>query len=233
MRFSPEPDVAPIAALIGDPARTAMLFALLDGGTLPASELARRAGVSPSAASGHLAKLVAGKLLVVEPAGRQRLYRMGTSDVGRAMEALATIAKPVKIVALTQGRALNQLRVARSCYDHLAGKLGVGLTDAFVEHNVVVSAGHRDYRVTAHGRAYLLSRGIDVGPLLRKKRYFARQCIDWTERRPHLAGALGAAVRDYLFANAWIARTRGSRAIRITTAGYAAIERQFDISLRE
>jgi DNA-binding transcriptional ArsR family regulator len=232
IRFSPDPDVSAIGALIGDPTRTAMLFALLDGRALPAAELARRAGVSPTAASGHLAKLVAGRLLVVEPVGRQRFYRIATGDVGRAMEALALVAKPPTIVALTQGRISEQMRLARSCYDHLAGKLGVGLTDAFLARDVLVPAGRRDYRMTAHGKDYLLGLGIDVEPLLLRKRHFARQCLDWTERRPHLAGALGFAMRDHLLRKGWIVRTNCSRAICITTDGYAAIEQHFNLNLR-
>jgi DNA-binding transcriptional ArsR family regulator len=233
VRFSPDPDVSSIGALIGDPARAAMLFALLDGRTLPATELARRAGVSPTAASGHLAKLVAGRLLVVEPAGRQRFYRIAASDVGRAMEALAVVAKPPKIVALTRAAFQNKCASARSCYDHLAGKLGVGLTDAFLARHVIVPAGSDDYRLTVDGKAYLLTLGIDVEPLLLRKRHFARQCLDWTERRPHLAGALGFAVRGHLLAQDWIACTRGSRAICITTDGYAAIEQHFNLNLRK
>jgi len=231
MRSSPDPNVSQIGALIGDRARTAMLFALLDGRTLPATELARRAGVSPNSASGHLAKLVDGGLLVVEAAGRQRLYRMATSDVGRAIEALAAIAKPAKIVALSQSRAAQQMRIARSCYDHLAGKLGVGITEALVSRKQLVPVGRRSYRVTADGSAYFLRLGIDVEALFSKKRSFARQCIDWTERRPHLAGALGAALREYLFEGGWIACTKTSRALRISPEGHTAIEQHFGIRL--
>ncbi len=231
VRPSPDPDISPIAALIADPGRMAMLFAVLDGRTLSASELARRAGISATAASGHLAKLIAGGLLVVRPVGRQRLYRMATGDVGRAVEALAVVAQPPKIIALSQSKVVGQMHLARSCYDHLAGKLGVGITESLVARHVIVPVRRSDYRVTAKGSAYLLTLGIDVEPLLRKKRYFARQCIDWTERRPHLAGALGAAVRDRFFANGWIERTRASRAIRITSEGRAAIEQFLGLTL--
>lgn len=232
MRFSTDPDISTIAALIGHPARAAILFALLDGQMLPARELARLAGRSPTASSGHLGKLVEGGLLIVHQTGRERLYRMASSEIGDAMEALALVAKPVKSVALTQGMAVDRMRLARSCYDHLAGKLGVGVTEALLARKVIVPAGVRDFRVTPEGSAYLSSLDIEVAPLLTKKRFLARQCIDWTERRPHLAGALGAAVLDRFFANGWIARTRNSRAIRITPEGDHAVERHFGLRLQ-
>ena len=230
-RASPDPDVAQVAALIADPGRTAMLIALLDGQMLPASELAYRAGIAPNAASAHLGKLVAAGLLAMEPAGRQRLYRLATGDVGRAIEALATIARPAKIAALQQSRAAQQLRLARSCYDHLAGALGVGITDALIGRNVIEPVGGHDYRVTAAGMVHLRELGIEVDALRHQKRHLARQCLDWTERRPHVAGALGAAVRDLLLANGWIGRVKGNRSIRITADGQAALKQHFGLDL--
>ena len=231
LRFSTDPDIATIAALIGHPARAAILFALLDGQMLPARELARSAGVSPTAASGHLGKLVDGGLLVVRQAGRERLFRMAGSEVADAMEALAVVAKPAKLVALTQGLVVDRMRLARSCYDHLAGKLGVGVAEALLANKVIVRSGPRDFRVTSQGRAYLADLDIDVALLQTKKRHFARQCLDWTERRSHLAGALGAAMLDRFFANDWIERTKFGRALRITPEGDRALERHFALQL--
>lgn len=230
-RHSPDPNVAEVAALIGDPGRAAMLFALLDGRRLSAGELAYRAGVSPTAASAHLAKLVAGGLFQVERSGRQRLYGVASADVGRAIEALAAIARPAKIVALTQNTIATELRIARSCYDHLAGRLGVGITEALVARRMILPDGPREYRVTRSGDRFFTDFGIDVAEVQASRRHFARQCIDWTEHRAHLAGSLGAAIRDRLLKHGWIQRTPTSRAIRITTAGRAALIEHFALEL--
>ncbi|TAM73429.1 ArsR family transcriptional regulator [bacterium] len=222
-RRSSGPNVAEVAARIGDPGRAAVLLSLLDGRRLSASELAYRAGISPSGASAHLAKLLADGLLVVERSGRQRLYH--------AVEALAVIAKPVEIVGLTQKRIASELRSARTCYDHLAGRLGVGLTEALVARRVILPDGPREYRVTRAGNRFLAAFGIDVAEARKKHRQFARQCIDWTEHRPHLAGSLGAAILDGLFDRAWIQRTEASRAIRMSAAGRKALAERFSLDL--
>ncbi|MGH7706547.1 MAG: ArsR/SmtB family transcription factor [Vulcanimicrobiaceae bacterium] len=230
-RHSPDPNVAEVAALIGDPGRAAILLALLDGRQLPASELARRAGLSPTAASAHLGKLVAGGLLLVERSGRQRLFRVGGADVGHAIEALAAIAKPPTIVALAQNAIAADMRIARSCYDHLAGRLGVGVTEALVARRAIVPDGSREYRVTRAGARFFAAFGVDVAAAQSSRRHFARQCVDWTERRAHLAGALGAAIRDRLLDAGWIQRTQASRALRITPAGHAALAEHFALEM--
>jgi DNA-binding transcriptional ArsR family regulator len=227
VRYSPDPDVAAVAALIGEPTRAAMLLALLDGRRLSAGELARRGGVSAPAASAHLAKLVAGGMLVVEPAGRRRLYRIARSEVGDVMERLAALAPPPRIVALGQNTVAANLRHARSCYDHLAGKLGVAVTDALVARRALVAEGTEGYRLTASGRRFLVRLGVDVGAVEEKRRVFARQCVDWSERRPHLAGALGAAVRERFLARGWVTPSPSSRALRLTRAGSDALEAFF------
>ncbi len=230
-RRSPDPNVAEVAALIGDHGRAAMLFALLDGRQLSAGELADRAGVSPSAASAHLGKLVAGGLLLVERSGRQRLYRIAAADVGQAIEALAAIAKPAKIVALTQNAIASELRIARSCYDHLAGRLGVGLTEALVIRRAIEPDGARGYHVTRAGDRFFTALGIDVAEAQTRRRHFALQCVDWSEHRAHLAGALGAAIRGRLLDAGWIQRMQASRALRITPAGHAALVEHFALAL--
>jgi prevent-host-death family protein len=171
-----------------------MLLALLDGRALPAAELARRGGVSPQAASAQLAKLARGGLLSVRRNGRRRLYALRAPDVGYALDSLATLAPPVRIVALRQNRVAAQMRDARSCYDHLAGRLGVAVTDALLARKVLrlqVDA----FEVTRAGEAFLRELGIETRVLRVRRRAFARACVDWTERRPHLAGSLGAALR--------------------------------------
>ena len=230
-RYSPDPEITGVAALIGEPSRAAMMLSLLDGRRLPASDLALRAGTSPTAASGHLAKLVAGGLLRVERAGRHRLYQVANEDVAHAIEALAVIAKPPRIVALSQNIIASDLHVARSCYDHLAGRLGVRMTEALVTRRAIVVDGPSDYRVTRSGEAFFAAFGVDLAQARAKRRHFARQCLDWTEHRAHLAGAIGAALRTCLFDRDWIRRTTTSRALRITEIGRKALRDEFAIDL--
>lgn len=216
---SPEPAIAQIAALIGDPGRAAMLCALQDGEVASASELAHCAGLAPNAASAHLAKLVAGGLLEVSAKGRQRLYRLSTANVARAIEALAVIAKPVRIVALSQSRIAEDLQCARSCYDHLAGRLGVAVTESLQRKHILEPMHDLAFDLTKRGERFFTELGIDLGEARSARRQFAKQCMDWSERRPHLAGALGAAFREYALINALVSRKPGSRALRITDKG--------------
>jgi hypothetical protein len=207
-----------------------MLFALLDGRELPASELASRAGASPQSASGHLGKLVAGGLLVATAVGRQRLFRLASPDVAHAIEALATIARPTPVVSLSQTTTMQRLREARSCYDHLAGRLGVAVTDHFVERGTITLSG-RAFAITTRGERFFRSLGIDVDSARENRRSFARACIDWSERRPHLAGSLGASVLERFLAAGWIARNAQDRALRVTPEGRVEFERRFRIRL--
>jgi DNA-binding transcriptional ArsR family regulator len=217
--------IADIAALVGEPTRAAMLLALLDGRALPAGELAREAGLSAAATSLHLAKLTQGGLLVVRQEGRHRYFRLASGEVAHALEALGVIA-----TARPPARALSperaRLRTARTCYDHLAGGVAVALAHKMEHERVVRADGERDYHVTPHGIEWLGdAMGVDVRALALTKgrRAVARRCLDWTERRPHVAGALGAAILDRLFALRWAVTITDSRALRITTRGRAAL----------
>ncbi len=225
-----EPDVAEIAALIGDPGRAAMLFALLDGRELPAAELAARAGVSPQSATAHLKRLVAAGLLDARASGRHRLFRLHSAEVGHAMEALAAIARPRPIVGLTQSTALQRLRTARSCYDHLAGHLGVAVTDRLVENGTLL-AGERAFVVTDTGTKFLHALGVDVERARAASRSFARACTDWTERRPHLAGSLGAALLERFLTRGWVRRNAHERSLAITAEGRIFLARMFRIDV--
>lgn len=207
-----------------------MLIALIDGRELPASELAFRAGASPSSASTHLAKLVDGGLLTVTAAGRQRLFRLASPEVGQALEVLAAIARPARIVALNQNIALHRLRAARSCYDHLAGRLGVAVTDALLSQGALHRAG-ASYEVTQRGQRLFRRLGIDLAAARQTRRNFARPCLDWTERRPHLAGSLGAALLQHFLSAGWVARSPRDRALRVSPEGCAELERHFRIRL--
>jgi DNA-binding transcriptional ArsR family regulator len=224
------PDVAKVAALIGDRARARMLFALLDGGEIPASELALRASVSPQSASGHLRRLVEGMLVTARRAGRQRLFRLASPQVAAAVETLAAIAPHAPIVSMSQHSAMERLRRARTCYDHLAGRLGVGVTEALVRRGTMrLRAGQ--YHLTNAGKRFFSKLGVEVDSLGRQRRPFARACTDWTERRPHLAGSLGAALLDRLLAAGWVRRCASDRALSITPAGSDALARTFGVGI--
>jgi len=221
-------NVVPIAALIADAARSAMLWALSDGRALPAGELARIAGVTAATTSEHLAKLVAGGLLTGERHGRHRYYRLTTPDVVVAMEALAVAAPRTPARSAREAYSGKLLRFARTCYDHIAGFVGVAVTDALVECGALRLDG-RAYVVTASGVARFAELGIDVNAVRSKRRAFARACLDWSERRYHVAGALGAALCDRLITLDWLERQPGTRALRVSNVGRRELQRSFGI----
>ncbi len=222
------PDIAEIGALIGDPGRAAMLLALLDGRDVPASELAARANVTPQAASAHLKKLLAAGLLRGRASGRHRLFSLASAEVAHAIEALATIAQPARIVALSQSTQFDRLRAARSCYDHLAGRLGVALTDWLVREGAIAPAGAHFTLDRAAERIFGDLR-VDIAQARALHRAFARACLDWTERRAHLAGGLGAALLRCFLEHGWIVRNANDRAIAITPQGARELQRRFAI----
>jgi DNA-binding transcriptional ArsR family regulator len=229
-------DVAPTAAVLADPARVAMLWAVSDGRALAAGALARAGGVTASAASAHLSKLVAAGLLAVTPRGRHRWYRLANPRVVAALEALAALTPPAPI-RLT---APTGLRLARTCYDHLAGALGVRITDVLVDRRILIPSGAQ-YALSASGEREFAALGIDVAAVTtaagRTRRPLARACLDWSERRHHLAGALGAALATHLIDSEWMARTPAGRALTITPHGRRCFRQILgivvDVSLRE
>src|SRR5436190_20401319 len=176
-----EADVSAVAALIASPARAAMLDVLMDKRSHAAAELARAAAVSPSTASSHLAALADGALVVAEPAGRNRAYRLAGPAVAEALEALSVLAPPRSSRALAGGA----LRAARTCYDHLAGELGVGVARALVGRRLLRPDG-KNFELTPAGERRLNHFGVEVETARRQRRAFARACLDWTERQPHL-----------------------------------------------
>lgn len=212
--------LASVAALVGEPTRAAILLALLDGRALPAGELAREASLSAAATSLHLSKLTDGGLLVVRQEGRHRYYRLASNDVAHALESLGVIAtKASPARALTPERAA--LRAARTCYDHLAGEIAVALASKLERERVLRAVGGRAYAITSAGERWFQAKlQIEVSKLASGRRPLARRCLDCTERRSHVAGALGAAVLDRLLEGRWIARVAGARrTLRITTRG--------------
>ncbi|HEX2330078.1 MAG TPA: helix-turn-helix domain-containing protein [Candidatus Angelobacter sp.] len=214
--------IASTAALIAEPARSAMLLTLLGGRALAAGELARAANVSAQSASMHLSQLLQGGLVEVAQDGRHRYYRIASPEVAHAIEALGVIStrpRPYHLPAKNEA-----IRYARTCYDHLAGELAVKLTDAFVRKRLLVPRGERDYEITVRGEELLAEWRIDIEGLRRMRRSFAHRCLDWTERRDHLAGAVGAAVCQKLLDSRWIIRERNSRAVQVTSTGRRNLE---------
>jgi DNA-binding transcriptional ArsR family regulator len=225
-------DLAAAARLIANRARASMLDRLLDGRAHLAGELAREARVAPSTASGHLAELVDGGLIAVERVGRQRRYRLAGSHVADVLEALAPIAPPLAANSLNEVTAIERLREARTCYDHLSGRLGVAITDALVRRRAITP---RDggFELTLRGARSFEGIGVDVDGARRRKRGFALGCLDWTERRIHLAGALGAAVADRLLELGWVRRRpNGGRAVSVTPDGDVALLEWLGVELR-
>lgn len=216
-----EGDIAAVAALISDRTRAAILLALMDGETHSSGDLARRARVAPSTASGHLAQLLRGGLVVAAPFGRERRYRLASAEVAHVLEALALLAPPAEIRSLRAAERGEALRLARTCYDHLAGRLGVGLTQALVEHEALRVA-NGGFALTNAGEELLAGIGVDVARARARRRTFARACLDWSERRPHLAGALGAAVAETVIERGWVRRRPDDRGLVITAEGARA-----------
>jgi DNA-binding transcriptional ArsR family regulator len=227
---------AEIASLAGDPARAGMLNALMDGRALTATELAHVAGITPQTASGHLARLTASGLLAVAKQGRHRYHRLASPAVAQMMESIMQVASeslpPRPAVVGPRDAAL---RAARTCYDHLAGRLGVALADA------MVAAGHVELdedagAVTETGMALLSRIGMDVDAIAasrgkRSSRILCRPCLDWSERRPHLAGAVGAALCAHCLTEGWIRRAAGTRAVAVTPRGRQRFRELFALDL--
>ena len=226
-----QPSIAEIAALVGNPARANMLTVLLDGRALTATELAYIGSVSPQTASGHLSKLAEGGLLVVHKQGRHSYFRLASPLIGQMLEGIMAVAgQALPPRHRLHWRGDEALRTARTCYDHLAGRLGVALADSLVERGYVV-LGQDGGMVTARGQAFFTDFGIDLRQLGQGKRAFCRPCLDWSERRPHLAGVIGASLAKRGFELGWFARRRDTRALTMSDTGREGLAEVFGIVL--
>jgi len=225
------PGLSRIGALLADPGRAAMLWALMDGSARPAGELTMIAGLSPSAASAHLARLTEGGLLALEVRGRHRYFRIASADIAASIEALANVAQvsaPQRPVPRPVRTVPTDMRYARTCYDHMAGELSVRVFERLLGRGLL-SLNGASLEATPEGATRFSDWGIDLSAQRSRRRRFACTCPDWSERRPHLGGALGAALLDSWVAHGWVERTERPRILRITPAGH----RHFDAFLAE
>jgi DNA-binding transcriptional ArsR family regulator len=220
------PSIARIAALVGEHARAEMLAALMSGQALTATELAQVADVSKQTASGHLAKLAAGRLLEVERQGRHRYYRLADRDVAQLLESLMGVAFRAGAVRLRSSPREPALRHARVCYDHLAGDLGVMVFDGLRARGALKD-GKSGLELTAEGAQALRELGVDCEPAPGSRRPLCRACLDWSVRRPHLAGALGAAILRRCYEAGWAKRVRGTRVVAFTPEGERLLRERF------
>lgn len=222
-----EPDIATVAALIGDPARARMLLALMGGRALTATELAVEADVAASTASSHLARLVEARLIRLTRHGRHRYFEIADASVACLIESLGGVASRDEALRVKTGPTDPDLRLARVCYDHLAGQMAVSLVDSLVEAQWLERHGDA-LLVTVAGQSGFAGIGIDMAALEASRRPLVRACLDWSERRSHLAGALGAAILSLALAKGWASRDLG-RAVRFTPAGLREVRRVFGV----
>lgn len=225
-------DFSQTAALLSDPARSAMLMALMGGAALPAGQLAIIGNIAPQTASSHLSKLLHGKLLTVEDQGRHRYYRLASAEVAHAIEALLALGPGGKHER--EGMATrapgNGLAYARSCYSHLAGRLGVEIAEALLTRHILLARRPPRFAVTNHGREWFAQLGIELTKTHLNQPQFARCCLDWTERRHHVAGRLGSMMLTRFRELRWLAPVRDSRVFRVTLKGEEEFYRLLRIS---
>jgi DNA-binding transcriptional ArsR family regulator len=222
-----EATVSAIAAAIGEPARARMLYSLADGHARTSTELAVVADVTASTASVHLQRLAAQRLVKVSAQGKYRYYSLGGTHVAAALEALSVLAGGSREAFVP--RTPNRLRAARTCYDHIAGSLGVTLHDCFKTRGWLESGGDQAYDLTPNGEKVLQALGIDIGATRTLRRRFAYACLDWSERRPHVGGAVGAALLNVALKRKWVIQDLDSRALTVTRIGRREMLARFDL----
>jgi DNA-binding transcriptional ArsR family regulator len=225
-----QPSLAEVAALVGNPARANVLTALLDGRALTATEIAYAAGVAPQTASGHLARLTEGRLLILTKQGRHSYYRLASPLIARMLESIMAVAADGPARYQLCWRGGDALRNARTCYDHLAGRLGVALADALVDRDYV-ALSEDGGMVTPAGEGFFREFGIKLREESRSRRPFCRPCLDWSERRSHLAGAIGAALANRCFELGWVTCMRDTRALLVSQQGKRGFSEAFGFDI--
>jgi DNA-binding transcriptional ArsR family regulator len=220
------PGVAETVSLLGESSRAAILTALMDDRFHTATELAFMAGIKQQTASFHLSKLVKAEWIVMEKHGRHRYYRLAGQEIAETLESVLALSKPPEIRSLRQSSQLKALKAGRTCYDHLAGEIGVKVTESLVK-NGHLEKMDRDFTVTGKGKDFFAGFGLDLNALQKNRRAFSRTCLDWSERKHHLAGALGKALTENLFERKWIEKKPESRAVKVTETGRAGFAEIF------
>jgi DNA-binding transcriptional ArsR family regulator len=213
-----EQQFSEMASLIGEPARAKILWSLLEGRAFTATELALRSEVSPQSASMHLGKLIAAGLLSVEHQGRHRYYTLSSPEVAYAIEGIAGLLPPGRKASGEELPANGEIKYCRTCYDHLAGKVAVAIADSLLRKKLIIPDGVQ-YQVTPAGIKWFAALDINIDELKARRRVFARPCLDWTERRHHVAGSLGAALLEKMLTDDWVRRSKNTRATIVTGRG--------------
>lgn len=220
-----------IASLIGEPARAAMLWKMLEGKAFTATELAVTADISAQSASMHLAKLVNAKLLTVASQGRHKYYRLASAEVAYVLESISNLVPNDKLITEESTQvSQHDIKYCRTCYDHLAGRVGVALTDRLEKKKIIVSVG-QNFDVSSAGIKWFAAWDISVADLKKQRRAFARKCLDWSERRYHLSGSLGSSLLDKLIEMRWIRKVKESRRVSVTAAGQQGMYERFGLNL--
>ena len=218
------------ASLIGDPTRASILWALLDGRAFTATELAVSANTSPQNISMHLGKLLEADLLCVEKQGRHKYYRFSNKEVAYAVEAMANLVPKPEVSLKNKPENYPPIKFCRTCYDHLAGKIGVALTDSLLEQKIIIEKNNA-YEISPEGEKWFSRFGINIEEAQKQKRIFLKPCLDWSERRNHIAGSIGALLLNKMIAEDWLRRTKDSRAMIITGKGEKELLKNFKIAL--
>jgi DNA-binding transcriptional ArsR family regulator len=223
-------EMAELGSLVGDVSRAKILATLMDGRASTALELSLAARVTPQTTSSHLAKLLAANLLAVEKQGRHRYYRLASQQVAQALETIMALTAHGPPRHRAKSKIDDELRVARMCYDHVAGLIGVGISDALIGHGHVIFEGDAG-EVTESGQKFFTNLGIDLMAPMKGRRIFCRPCLDWSERRPHLAGHVGAQIASFCLERNWLARKKGSRALTLARPGMKMLRRSFGMDI--
>jgi DNA-binding transcriptional ArsR family regulator len=219
-----------VASLIGDPTRATIMWTLLDGKAFTATELAITADTSPQNISMHLARLLQAGLLRVENQGRHRYYKFARKEIAYAIEAMASLVSIPAIVNQTGAESIPPIKYCRTCYDHLAGRAGVAITDSLLRQKIITERNNQ-FELSAKAGKWFSAMGISLDELKEQRRSLIRPCLDWSERRHHIGGSVATSLLDKMLGEDWIRRTKNSRAVIITSKGQKKIYEHFKISL--
>ncbi|RSL30615.1 ArsR family transcriptional regulator [Salibacterium salarium] len=229
MEFNPT--VSKVAELLSDPSRSKILIGLMDGCDHSASELALIAKIKPQTASFHLNKIVDSGVIKVEKQGRHRFYSLKSSECAAILESFLSISPTPEIKSLNQESSKKTIKFARTCYDHLAGELGVKITNYLLKNEILVEADESNFTVSHAGNTFFKEFGVNLRDQENKRRAFARKCLDWTEREHHLAGALGNAMITRMFELQWLQRKEHTRSLELTPKGIEGVDKAFNIQV--